>query len=164
MISKRELNFIHRAMSVAKNSPCYNQHGCVLVRNGKIMSQGYNHYEVSKHSLSTNTTHAEIDALIKYFKSINTNQKFVKKRDIEKKNSNKVTIYIIKIKNNQLSNSAPCYMCAKFLKMSNIVKKIIYSCNNGNLVSVRMRDYETQYMTIGDRCNNHNTSITHCCR
>ena len=87
-----------------------------------------------------------------------------KKRDIEKKNSNKVTIYIIKIKNNQLSNSAPCYMCAKFLKMSNIVKKIIYSCNNGNLVSVRMRDYETQYMTIGDRCNNHNTSITHCCR
>lgn len=164
MISKKELNFVHQAMLIAENSPCYNQHGSVLVRNGKIISHGYNHYEVSKHSLSTNTTHAEIDALIKYFKLKNTNQKFIKKRDIEKKNSNKVTIYIIKIKNNQLSNSAPCYMCAKILKMSNIVKKIIYSCDNGNLVSVRMRDYETQYMTTGDRYNNQNISYFNCCR
>lgn len=164
MISKKELNFVHQAMLIAENSPCYNQHGSVLVQNGKIISHGYNHYEVSKHSLSTNTTHAEIDALIKYFKSKNINQKFLKKKNSEKKKSNKVTIYIIKIKNNQLSNSAPCYMCSKILKMSNIVKKIIYSCDNGNLVSVRMRDYETQYMTVGDRCNNHNTSLTHFCR
>jgi deoxycytidylate deaminase len=163
MISKKELNFIHQAMLIAKNSPCYNQHGSILVQNGKIISHGYNHYEVSKHSLSTNTTHAEIDVLMKYFKSKNINQKFLKKNS-EKKKSNKVTIYIIKIKNNQLSNSAPCYMCAKFLKMSNIVKKIIYSGDDGNLISVRMRDYETQHMSIGDRCNNHNTSITHCCR
>lgn len=164
MISRKELNFVHQAMSIAENSPCYNQHGCVLVQNGKIMSHGYNHYEVSKHSLSTNTTHAEIDALIKYFKSKNTNQKFVKKGDIEKKNSNKVTIYIIKIKNNQLSNSAPCCMCTQILKMSNIVKKIIYSSDDGNLVSVRMRDYETQYMSVGDRYNNQNISYFNCCR
>lgn len=36
--------------------------------------------------------------------------------------------------------------------MSNIVKKIIYSDDDGNLISVRMRDYETQYISIGDRC------------
>jgi deoxycytidylate deaminase len=164
MTSKSDLKFIQHAMLIAENSPCYNQHGCVLVQNGKIISHGYNHYEVSKHSLSINTTHAEIDALIKYFKSKNINQKFLKKKNSKKKNSNKVTIYIIKIKNNQLSNSAPCCMCTQILKMSNIVKKIIYSGDDGNLISVRMRDYETQHMSIGDRCNNHNNSITHCCR
>lgn len=164
MISKSDSKFIQYAMSMAENSPCYNQHGCVLVQNGKIVSQGYNHYDISKHSLSSNTTHAEIDALLKYFKSKNTNQKFIKKGDIEKKNSNKVTIYIIKIKNNQLSNSAPCCMCTKILKMSNIVKKIIYSSNDGNLVSVRMRDYETQHMSVGDRCNNSNICNLYCNR
>ena len=56
------------------------------------------------------------------------------------------------MKNGQLYNSAPCSMCTKFLKMSNIVKKIIYSDDDGNLISVRMRDYETQYISIGDRC------------
>jgi len=43
-------------------------------------------------------------------------------------------------------------MCTKMLKMSEVVKKIIYSDENGNLVSIRMRDYDNQYMTLGDRC------------
>lgn len=47
-------------------------------------------------------------------------------------------------------------MCTQILRMSNIIKKIIYSDENGNLVSIRMRDYETQYMSVGDRCNNSN--------
>ena len=76
-----------------------------------------------------------------------TNQKFNKKH-----NKYKLTIYVVKVKNNKLSNSAPCYMCTKILKMSNIIKKIIYSDENGNLVLVRMKDYENQYLTLGDRC------------
>jgi hypothetical protein len=55
-------------------------------------------------------------------------------------------------------------MCTQILKMSNIVKKIIYSDDNGNLVSVRMRDYETQYMSVGDRCNNSNICNLYCNR
>jgi hypothetical protein len=43
-------------------------------------------------------------------------------------------------------------MCTKVLKMSNIVKKIIYSGENGELISIRMRDYNTQYITVGDKC------------
>ena len=43
-------------------------------------------------------------------------------------------------------------MCTEVLKMSNIVKKIVYSGDNGELISIRMRDYETQYMSVGDRC------------
>lgn len=58
-------------------------------------------------------------------------------------------------------------MCTQTLKMSNVIKKIIYSDENGNLVSVRIRDYETQYMSLGDRYDNssisHVTSIN-CCR
>lgn len=69
MISRSDFKYVEKAMVMAKNSPCYNQHGCVLVQNGKIVAQGYNHYYISKHSLSSNTTHAEIDALTKYFKS-----------------------------------------------------------------------------------------------
>ena len=69
MISRNDFKYIHQAMSIAENSPCYNQHGCIVVQNGRIVSQGYNHYDISKNSLSSNTTHAEIDALTKYFKS-----------------------------------------------------------------------------------------------
>jgi deoxycytidylate deaminase len=69
MISRSDFKYIHQAMTMAENSPCYNQHGCVLVQNGRIVSQGYNHYEISKYSLSSSTTHAEIDALTKYFKT-----------------------------------------------------------------------------------------------
>lgn len=76
-----------------------------------------------------------------------TNYKFNKKH-----NKHKLTIYVVKVKNNKLSNSAPCCMCTKMLKMSDVVKKIIYSDENGNLVSIRMRDYDNQYMTLGDRC------------
>lgn len=69
MISRSDYKYIHEAMSMAENSPCYNQHGCIIVQNGRIVSKGFNHYNVSKHSLSSNTTHAEIDALTKYFES-----------------------------------------------------------------------------------------------
>lgn len=55
-------------------------------------------------------------------------------------------------------------MCTQLLKMSNIVKKIIYSGDDGNLISVRMRDYKTQYMSIGDRYNNSNISHIQFCR
>jgi deoxycytidylate deaminase len=152
MISKSNFKYVHQAMLIAENSPCYNQHGCVIVKNGKIISKGYNHHNISKNSLSSNTTHAEIDALTNILNKKASNQKFKKKRD-KNKNSKKVTIYVIKLKNNQLSNSAPCCMCTQILRMSNIVKKIIYSGENGNLVSVRMRDYKTQYISVGDRCN-----------
>lgn len=55
-------------------------------------------------------------------------------------------------------------MCTQILRMSNIVKKIIYSGENGNLVSVRMRDYETQYISVGDRNNISNVSQSSCCK
>ena len=80
------------------------------------------------------------------------NRKGTNYRSKKKNNKHNLTIYVVKVKNDKLSNSAPCCMCAQLLKMSNIIKKIIYSDENGNLVLVRMRDYENQYVTLGDRC------------
>jgi deoxycytidylate deaminase len=68
MASINDLKYINEASIVAQNSPCYNQHGCVIVKNGKIVSSGYNNYNISQNSLSSTTTHAEIDALTKYMK------------------------------------------------------------------------------------------------
>jgi pyrimidine deaminase RibD-like protein len=83
-MSKSDLKYIHQAMIVAEKSPCYNRHGCVIVRNGKIVSNGFNHYDVSKYSLSSNTTHAEIDALTKYFESCSFQPTWKKKRQSTK--------------------------------------------------------------------------------
>ena len=75
MASINDLKYINEASMVATNSPCYNQHGCVIVKNGKIVSHGYNHYNVSSNSLSSTTTHAEIDALTKYMRLNGVNSK-----------------------------------------------------------------------------------------
>ena len=79
-------------------------------------------------------------------------QKGLNYKSKKKNNKHNLTIYVVKVKNDKLSNSAPCCMCTQLLRMSNIVKKIIYSDDNGNLVLVRMRDYDNQYVTLGDRC------------
>jgi deoxycytidylate deaminase len=66
-ISKKDFKFIGEATYIASNSPCYSQHGCVLVQNGKIISRGYNNFNQSCLSCSSQTTHAEIDALSQCF-------------------------------------------------------------------------------------------------
>lgn len=67
-ISRKDLTFIQEAISLASNSPCYCQHGCVLVQNGKIIGRGFNNFEPSPYSQSCKSTHAEVGALTQYFK------------------------------------------------------------------------------------------------
>ena len=67
-ISKKDRKFIDVATNLAKNSPCFCQHGCVLVRNGRIVGSGYNNYNVSNDSDSNNSIHAEVCAIGQYFK------------------------------------------------------------------------------------------------
>jgi hypothetical protein len=74
---------------------------------------------------------------------------------ISKKTDRKnITLYVVqlgKTKEMPLKNSAPCYNCMKILNQTNMIKKMIYSDENGNIISVRMRDYTTTYFTIGDK-------------
>jgi deoxycytidylate deaminase len=64
-VSKKDRKFIEEAIQIASNSPCYSQHGCVLVRNGKIIGRGYNYHFQSE---SCQTIHAEVDALMQCLK------------------------------------------------------------------------------------------------
>lgn len=72
----------------------------------------------------------------------------------KKTNKKNITLYVVqlgKTKEMPLKNSAPCYNCMKILHKTNMIKKIVYSDENGNITSVRMRDYTTTYFTIGDK-------------
>ena len=78
-ISKKDYKFIDVATNLAKNSPCFCQHGCVLVQNGRIIGSGYNNYNVSNHSTSNNSSHAEVCAIGQYFKVGKVEVKFKEK-------------------------------------------------------------------------------------
>jgi deoxycytidylate deaminase len=67
-VSNKDYKFIDEAIILAKKSPCFSQHGCVLVRNGKIIGRGYNNYNSSQYSDSCYSIHAEVDAIKHYFK------------------------------------------------------------------------------------------------
>ena len=43
--------------------------------------------------------------------------------------------------------------CTERLKESNVIKRIVYSNENGDITSVKLRDYTTNYLTLGDRIN-----------
>lgn len=89
-ISKKDYKFIDEAIQLAHNSPCFCQHGCVLVRNGKIIGRGYNNYNSSQHSDSCNSIHAEVDAIKQYFKFRKYKGKsFKEKQKREQKQANK---------------------------------------------------------------------------
>lgn len=67
-ISKKDYKFIDEATNLAINSPCFCQHGCVLVRNGRIIGRGYNNYNASQCSNSCFSIHAEVSAIKQCFK------------------------------------------------------------------------------------------------
>ena len=63
----------------------------------------------------------------------------------------KIKIYVVRTdKQNNIRDSAPCVDCTKILKALNI-KKIIYSNNQGNFISINPEDYTTQHVTLGRR-------------
>lgn len=62
-------------------------------------------------------------------------------------------MYVVRLgrSNKLLGNSAPCANCIKFIHKINIIKRIVYSDENGKIVSVKTRDFKNDYLTNGDR-------------
>jgi hypothetical protein len=62
-------------------------------------------------------------------------------------------LYVIRLgrSNKLLGNSAPCANCINLIHKLNIIKRIVYSDENGKIVSVKTRDFKTNYFTNGDR-------------
>lgn len=70
------------------------------------------------------------------------------------RNRKNITLYVIRLSRTnekQFANSAPCSKCTEILKKTNAVKRIVYSDENGEIISRKLRDYTTNYFTLGDR-------------
>lgn len=73
-IFKRDYKFAGIAEEMSHKSQMLMRHGCVAVRNGRIIAKGYNHYRTRVRGFSCGCScHAEIDVLRKCFKEGNGN-------------------------------------------------------------------------------------------
>ena len=138
MLSNNDDKMIARARIEALKSPCKIQHGCVAAINGKYVSGGYNHYRHHSNSgIIDNpcSCHAEMHVLHKCLKVL------------QKKKIRKLTFYITRVSaDGSLKISAPCKDCLIKLEQYN-VKRLIYSIDDNKFISVRNRDYTTDFVT-----------------
>ena len=110
--NKTQQEYIDVCSRLAEKSPLTHKHGCIIVRNGKIIAKGFN----SQHNID-NSIHAEIAALK------NTTKKCIGKNAI---------MYVVRIGTPQhyrLKYSKPCEKCSSFIEKFRI-KKVFYSTND----------------------------------
>ena len=119
------------ARKSAQNSELLQKHGSILIC-GEQLSSGYNHFKYNKNYKHNKPTklniavHAEEDAInnfILYSKQKHNNDMYIRRQ------LNKATLITIRVKNDNLKNSAPCKHCIELIRKYGI-KNIIYSDNN----------------------------------
>ena len=109
--------FLRRAAQIATRSPlCHHRHGCVIVKDNEVISEGYNHYTTFfEHQY---TMHAEVDALRKV-------KKYSKIGECE--------LYVVRIgtdlMGHPLKYSRPCPDCTRAILKSGI-KKVYFSTDD----------------------------------
>ena len=106
--------FCQRAAQLARKSTLLQQHGCVIVKDNRIVSEGHNHYTQfpMAHAFSI---HSEIDALSK-----------IKRRG--RKYLEACTLIVVRIakNNNEMKMSMPCAHCMRALNQCGI-GRVLYS-------------------------------------
>jgi deoxycytidylate deaminase len=107
--------FLQRAANIAiRSNVRHHRHGCVIVRDGEVVSEGYNHH--TSHYEHKFTVHAEVDALLKLKK----NKKFLSECEL----------YVVRIgtdlMGNPLKYSRPCCDCTRAILKAGI-KKVYFS-------------------------------------
>lgn len=115
--SDKQYGYLKRAMNLALKSTCFSQrHGCVIVKDDEIISEGYNHTSV--HLYHKYSIHAEVDAISK----LKRNKKFMSNCDL----------YVVRVGRDSMGNpmkySKPCEDCIKAIQKSGI-RKVYYSSN-----------------------------------
>ena len=109
--------FLKRAAQIAARSTlCHHRHGCVIVHDGEVIAEGYNHYTTFfEHQY---TMHAEVDALRKIKKN---------------KKISECELYVVRIGTDlmgqPLKYSRPCQHCARAIEKSGL-KKVYFSTND----------------------------------
>jgi deoxycytidylate deaminase len=116
--TERQRFFLERASQLAMKSLMTQKHGCVIVNNNSIVSEGFNHYIIDMcHKYSI---HAEVDAL----------NKFKKSRYISDKT--RLEMYVVRIGPKKydhcLKYSKPCNFCQKAI-IKHGINKVYYSTN-----------------------------------
>lgn len=127
--------YLEYAIDLCKYSNVmYNRHSCIIVEDGKIVAEGYNHYV--KHFNHAFSMHAEIHA--------------ISKLPSVKKKKNNYEMYVIRVgtdnMNKPLKYSKPCINCTNAIIKAGI-KKVYYSTNS---------DFENTY---NEMYNKKSTSI-----
>lgn len=108
--------FLRRAAHIAARSPvCHHRHGCVIVHDGEVVSEGFNQYTTYfEHQY---TMHAEIDAL----------------RKIKKTMLTECELYVVRIGTDlmgqPLKYSRPCPECTRAILKAGI-KKVYFSTDD----------------------------------
>ncbi len=126
-ISKKDEKFLAIASHYASKSTMNNRHGCIVVLNGGVIANGFNHlrnYSNDKMLNHCYSCHAEIAAVrnaIKFTK--------IKQHDEHKQNSllKRMTLYVVRVNNDdEFLDSKPCSHCYCTLKEIG-VRNVIYS-------------------------------------
>jgi deoxycytidylate deaminase len=137
-LTKADEKMLWSAISQAELSPVLMRHGCVAVRNGKIVSSGFNNYRTySKDGVIRNTCtcHAEADVIHKL-------------NNLGIKDFAKITLYIVRINpKGATRESAPCKDCYEMIKAKGI-RKFIYTTNSG-IQKTTVKDFVPTQITTG---------------
>ena len=135
-------NFINSIKINDDNSSYHHYSG--IYKNGKILYLGSNHLRNSyNNECICWSTHAEMDVIHKVLKSYKL-QSF---KDIINLNSH--VIVVIRFgKDGSLKNSRPCNQCLETMVRYRI-KKIMYSTDNGNVVSEKPENMEKLHTSSG---------------
>jgi deoxycytidylate deaminase len=112
---KHSVDVFDRASQVARKSTMLHRHGAIIVHDGEIVAEGYNHLALyMEHAYSI---HAEVDALTK-----------IKTRG--KKFLEECTLIVVRIgtdkMNNPFKDSKPCESCQRAIKNYGI-RRVFYS-------------------------------------
>lgn len=115
-----QTDVFERAVVLAKKSTMTQRHGAVIVKNGEIVGEGFNH--ITTYMSHSYSCHAEVAALLS-----------LKKEHKSKKFLNDATMIVVRISNNHctpnhLKLSKPCENCTKEIIKSGI-SKVFFSTN-----------------------------------
>ena len=115
MLSKRDRSFLNLAIKIASSSTMRHQHGCVVVRSGRVLSIGIN--TSRNHPVQTETHRIKIDC------GLHAEVAAIKKC----KNPSGATLYVARVnKSGEPRLSRPCQNCQEYIELSGI-KHVIFT-------------------------------------
>lgn len=80
-MSSKTINFLNEACNEAHNSKLLMKHGCVIVKNGKIIGRGHNYHRTKSNDgflcKNCSSCHAEINAIRQIYHNMGFNGHFM---------------------------------------------------------------------------------------